>query len=205
MRKTTLFLMAFLLMGFQQTFANQPNHSNENDKEFLLNYFQENIDILRSKTADLSEEQLNFQSSDENWSILMCLEHIYLTEVALFEMVQTVLEQEATDEERGRIETTDEEILRNIVDRTARFKAPEMLHPVNTFNNAENAIEAITENRQVIFEIMEKYSIDEMRSKVADAPFGIIDGYQYLLFIAGHANRHSLQIDEIMASEEFPQ
>ncbi len=205
MRKIPLFLFAFLLLGFQQINAHQPIDPEENDKSFLLNYYQENINKLRAKTTGLSSEQLTYQPTPESWSVIMCLEHIYLTEKALVGMVAAIMEQPANPEDREQLVVTDADIMNNIVDRSARFKAPEVLHPTNTFDNAETAIEAITENRQVIFELMERYSIDEMRSKIADAPFGKIDGYQYLLFIAGHANRHSLQIDEIMASEGFPQ
>lgn len=196
--------MAFLLMGFQQAFANQPDFFRENDKEFLLNYYQENINNLRTKTANLSTEQLNFQPSGESWSILMCLEHIYLTEKALSGMVQAVLEQPANPEERENLVSTDDDIMNNIVDRSARFKAPEVLHPVSNFENAQQALAAITENRATIFELINTHSLEDMRNRVADAPFGKIDGYQYLLFIAGHAERHSLQMDEIMASENFP-
>lgn len=203
MKKIPLFLFAFLLMGFQQTKANQPIDPKENDKEFLLNYYQENIENLRAKTADLSIEQLNFQPSDESWSIIMCLEHIYLTEQSLIEMVHEVLEQPANPEEREGLIATDDEMLKTIVDRSAKFKAPEVLHPTGEFSNAEEVLAAIIENRIRIFELIESHSVDEMRSRIADAPFGKIDGYQYLLFIAGHANRHSLQIDEIMASEGF--
>jgi hypothetical protein len=204
MKKIPLFLFAFLLLGFQQTMANHPTDPEENDKEFLLSYYQRNMDNLRAKTADLSVEQLNFQPSDESWSIIMCLEHIYLTEQSLIEMVHEVLEQPANPDERESLVATDDEMLNTIVDRSARFKAPEVLHPTGLFDSAEQAIEAISDNRTRIFELIESHSIDEMRSRVADAPFGKIDGYQYLLFIAGHAERHSLQIDEIMASEEFP-
>lgn len=205
MKKIPLFLFAFLLLGFQQTMATQQNDPEENDKTFLLNYYQENINNLRAKTASLSTEQLNFQSTPESWSVLMCLEHIYLTEKALAGMVQAVLEQPANPEERENLVSTDDDIMKNIVDRSSKFKAPEVLHPVSEFENAGQALEAIIENRGKIFQLIDNHSVEDMRNRVADAPFGKIDGYQYLLFIAGHAERHSLQIDEIMASEGFPQ
>lgn len=204
MRKIPLFLFAFLLLGFQQIHAHQPNEPEENDKSFLLNYYQENINMLRAKTTNLSAEQLTYQPTPESWSVIMCLEHIYLTEKALADMVTAVMEQPANPEDREQLVATDDDIMNNIVDRTAKFKAPEVLHPSSEFMNAEQALEAIIENRAKIFQLIDKYSVEDMRNRVADAPFGKIDGYQYLLFIAGHANRHSLQIDEIIASEGFP-
>lgn len=204
MKKIPLFLFAFLLLGLQQTTANQSSDPEEKDKEFLLNYYQENIDKLNAKTAELSYEQINYQPTRESWSIIMCLEHIYLTEKSLVEMVQEVFNQAANPDEREELVSTDEEMLRNVVDRSAKFKAPEVLHPTGEFSNAEELLSAIVENRAIIFELIESHSIEDMRSRITDAPFGKIDGYQYLLFIAGHAERHSLQIDEIMVSEGFP-
>jgi hypothetical protein len=205
MKKIPLLLLAFILLAFQHTMANQQNDPEENDKTFLLNYYQENINNLRAKTANLTAEQLNFQPTPESWSVLMCLEHIYLTEKALAGMVQAVMEQGANPEDREHLVSTDDEIMNNVVDRSAKFKAPEVLHPVSEFENAEQALEAILKNRGTIFKLIDSHSIEDMRNRVADAPFGKIDGYQYILFIAGHAERHSLQIDEIMASEGFPQ
>jgi len=204
MRKIPLFLFAFLLLGFQQIHAHQPNDPEENDKSFLLNYYQENINNLRAKTTHLSAEQLTYQPTPESWSVIMCLEHIYLTEKALAERVAAVFEQPANPEDREHLVSTDDEIMNNIVDRSARFKAPEVLHPTSEFETAAEALEAIIENRAKIFQLIDKHSVEDMRNRVADAPFGKIDSYQYLLFIAGHAERHSLQIDEIIASDGFP-
>src|SRR5690606_6825782 len=109
------------------------------------NYYQENMDKLRAKTADLSYEQINYQPTRESWSIIMCLEHIYLTENSLIEMVQEVLEQPTNPDERKELVSTDEEMLKNVVDRSARFKAPEVLHPTGQFESANEALEAIIE------------------------------------------------------------
>lgn len=204
MKNTPLFLFAFLLLGFQYSMANLQSDLEENDKKFLLSYYQENIDKLRAKTADLSSEQISYQPTDESWSIIMCLEHIYLTEKSLVEMVHEVFNQAANPDERDELISTDEEMMNNMVDRSAKFKAPEVLHPTGEFSNAEEILLLIVENRAKILELIESHSVEDMRSRITDAPFGKIDGYQYILFIAGHAERHSLQIDEIMTSEGFP-
>ena len=46
---------------------------------------------------------------------------------------------------------------------------------------------------------------EDLRNHISDSPFGPVDGYQSLLFIAGHMARHTLQIEEVMQAENFPE
>ncbi|GGD84271.1 DinB family protein [Planktosalinus lacus] len=197
--------IAFLLIGFQSSNVySQKTTAEENDQSFLLEYYQQNINQLRAKTTRLSEAQLAYQPSPESWSVSMCLEHIYLTEKSLAESVQALFEQPVNPQDRELLAASDEDIMNNLVDRSAKFKAPEVLHPTGEFKTAEQALEAIIDNRAKIFQLIDAHSVEEMRNRVADAPFGKMDGYQYILFIAAHAERHRLQIDEVIASEGFP-
>jgi hypothetical protein len=37
-----------------------------------------------------------------------------------------------------------------------------------------------------------------------DGPVGKMDGYEFILFIAAHSERHVKQIDEVKADPNFP-
>lgn len=204
MKKPSLFLFTLLLFSFQHTEAVAQDANEAHDKAFLLNFYQENINNLRDQTVNLTEEQLHYKATSESWSVAQCLEHIALTENMLSEMVQAVMDQPANPEDRELLVATDDDIINGIVDRSTKFKAPEVLQPEGSYSSAEEGLVAIINNRNKIFEMIKNHSLEEMRNRVADAPAGKIDGYQYLLFIAGHAERHSKQIAEIIASEGFP-
>ena len=46
---------------------------------------------------------------------------------------------------------------------------------------------------------------DALRDHFFDHPaFGTMDGYQWILLISGHSNRHVLQINEVKADPNFP-
>ena len=45
----------------------------------------------------------------------------------------------------------------------------------------------------------------DMRAHAAQHPgFGMIDTYGWMLFLSGHTERHTLQIDEVKANPDFP-
>ncbi len=203
MKKFSL-IFTLLLFSFQLTEVTAQDSNETHDKAFLLNFYQENINTLRAQTANLTTEQLQYKPTPESWSVGQCLEHIALTEKALATMVQTVMDQPANPEDRELLGASDEEVINGVVDRSTKFKAPEVLQPAGTYTNAEEGLVEIINNRIQILQMIENNSLEDMRNRVADAPFGKIDGYQYILFIAGHAERHSKQIDEIIASEGFP-
>ncbi len=186
------------------TLCAQEGDAHVENKEFLLQYYQTTLDNLREQTAGLSEAQLQFKPDAESWSISQCLEHIVLTEEALSEMVRAVMTQPANPEDTELVKTTDDEMLAGIVDRSFKAKAPETLQPKGKYSQASHAIEELIEAREALMTLINDTSVEDMRNRIADAPFGKLDGYQYLLFVAGHTARHTAQIEEIKAMENFP-
>lgn len=174
------------------------------NKEFLLQYYQTTLDNLREQTAGLSEKQLHFKPDEDTWSVSQCLEHIVLTEKALAEMVGEVMTQPANPEDRNLLTSSDDELIAGITDRSFKAKAPEVLQPEGKYKQASQAIEELIEAREALLTLINDTSVEDMRSRIADAPFGKLDGYQYLLFVAGHTARHTAQIEEVMALDTFP-
>ncbi len=45
----------------------------------------------------------------------------------------------------------------------------------------------------------------DLRAHAADSPMGVkLDGYEWILLIAGHSERHTKQILEVKADPNFP-
>lgn len=175
-----------------------------NDKAFLLNYYRETADNLRKSVAGLSEEQLQFKPSAEAWSVSQCLEHIVATEGMIFGMIKTLLEQPGNPERRKEIKYSDGEILDMITDRSEKYKAPEILQAAGKYKDPETALRDLEKQRAEITGFIDSVSLEDLRNHVSDSPSGASDAYQSFLFIAGHTARHTLQIEEVKASENFP-
>ena len=177
----------------------------ENDKTFLLNYFQETFDRLQTLTQGLSREQLHFKPADDRWSISQCLEHIVLTERALLDNVKELGETPPNPERKDEVEITDSDLVAGLTDRSSKAQAPESLQPEGNYKNPKRAIRDLKKERKQITALLDNNSEEDLRNRVSDSFLGAMDLYQSFLFIAAHTARHTAQIEEIKSLEDFPQ
>jgi uncharacterized damage-inducible protein DinB len=198
--KNSILGILFLIAGLPLT-AQQ----NTNNNEFLLNYFEDTTENLQEEISGLSEEQMHFKPSENKWSISQCIEHIILTEKMLFEMAKTELKKPENPERKREVKFKDEDLIEGIKDRSTKARATAELTGDGQYNNPETAMAAFNEQRQIILDFIEKTPVEIFRNHISDSPFGAVDAYQSMLFIAGHTGRHTLQIEEIKASENFPE
>ncbi|PRD56852.1 DinB family protein [Sphingobacterium gobiense] len=211
--KIIAFIAAVILLygcnGQQQksntdTSQHSETTSASDDKQRIKDYFDETYQDIIQTTQGLTEEQLNFKASPEKWSVLECVEHIVITEPMLFAGVKEAMENPATPEKRSEIKLSDDEIPAMLTNRDYKATAPAEMTPVGKYKDVASALSDLEEQRNMIFANLENYSIDDMRSRVIEAPFGSIDAYQFMLFIPGHAARHTLQMEEVKADSNFP-
>ncbi|GEM_PF-139642 len=174
------------------------------NKQFIKDYFNETYQNILHATNGLTDEQLNFKPTPERWSVLECLEHIVITEPQLFEYEKAALEQPATPEKRSELKYTDDDIMTMMVDRSHKAKASAEMTPSGKYKNLQSALDDLQKQRKEILAYLENYSMEDLRNRVLEAPFGSIDAYQFMLFIPGHASRHTLQMQEVKADPNFP-
>ncbi|MEI9808855.1 MAG: DinB family protein [Bacteroidota bacterium] len=78
------------------------------------------------------------------------------------------------------------------------------LKPENTpYKSAAEALESFKQSRDKLIDYTKNTDAD-LRNHVFALPFGSIDGYQFILFISAHSNRHLQQINEVKANPAFP-
>ena len=105
--------------------------------------------------------------------------------------------------EPGRdIKKTDEAVLTMVPDRTHKAQAPEPLVPSNRFGSPEGSVKHFVESRATTESFLK--STVGLRDHVMDSPLGKLDGYEFVLFIAAHSERHTKQINEVKADPNFP-
>lgn len=204
MKNLFLILLSISSLTFGQTTEKPEKNLVFQDKEFLLNYYQQTMDNLQNSISGLSEAQMQFQASDSTWSISQCVEHIILTENMIFEMLKTNMEQPANPERRKDIVNSDEDIIAMVTNRTEKYKAPEMLQTKGKYNDPKTALKDLKNQRKEILKFIQNADIDNLRNHINDSPAGATDAYQSLLFLAGHTARHTLQIHEVKAEKSFP-
>lgn len=193
-------------MSYTVMAQNQAAETAQRDKAFLLDYYQQTLDGLQKAVNGLSEAQLKFQPAPDRWSISQCLEHIVQTEMALWGYAQKTISQAPNPERRSEIKIADDDMITGMTDRSFKAQASEELSPkeAGTYKDPTAAIDDLKEQRKELIGYIEGISLDDMRKRVSDSPFGPIDGYHSLLFIPAHTARHTLQIEEIKADPGFP-
>jgi len=213
MKKLLLLSAAFLAFSFTQRVV--PPHtlkslagghtSIQNDKAFLLDYYQQTENQLKEQLDGLNSAQLQYKPSADQWSVSQCVEHIIKTEKMLFDLAKATLAEPATPDRKGEVKVTDQQLIDGITDRSHKAEAPAELIGEGAYTDAEVALADFHAQRKVIISYLEGVSIGDLRDHIADSPFGPVDGYHSMLFIAGHTARHTLQIAGVKSNPAFPE
>ncbi len=145
----------------------------------------------------LTEEEWQSRLSPDRWSIAECAEHIAAAELPLAKFLAVSATAQPSQEERREIRGKDDFVRRFLRDRSRRDEAPERIRPKGRFATREETIRAFEERRAANLAHVRETS-DPLRDRFASHPFaGLIDGYQWVLFLAAHTDRHAEQIEEI--------
>src|SRR5687767_3680825 len=196
----------FALTGFLIliSFTKTETPLSKKDRKFALGYLKETKQRLFDNMKNLSDEQLNWRPADSIWSIANCIEHIAISEKKLFEWAIVSLQVAANPAKRTEIKQTDEAIMKMIIDRGFRAKAPVELRPTGQMGSGREALKTFIEQRDHTIGFFKKTKEDLRNHFVAHPFLGTIDTYQLLLFMTGHTLRHTLQVEEIKGNSGFP-
>ena len=197
MRKTLLIMCAAVCLGpaaFGQALT-------QADRDRGVKYLEQTRDGVIAATKDLSEAQWKFKAAPDKWSVAETLEHIALGEDYMFGYVtDTVMKAPAGAPDRD-VAKMDAMVLQLVPDRSNKRQAPPPLVPTGRWTPAETLAHFL-KSRQRTIEFMQ--TTPDLRAHVADSPLGPLDGYEWLLFIGAHSERHTKQILEVKASPDFP-
>ena len=174
------------------------------ERRFLIEELKESKIGLQKSVKGLTEEQLNFKTNEKKWSIKECLQHVALAEKNLWNIADITLKKTPNPEKKTAIKIHDEDVLTLLTTRDKKLEAPANFKPGKaTWKSTEETLDSFKEERTELIKYA-KTSTADMRNHVLQMPIGDIDAYQMLLYISAHTKRHTLQIDEIKASRDFP-
>jgi hypothetical protein len=172
----------------------------------LQQYLADTRDQVLAEAERLTDAQWSFKPGPDRWSVGDVVEHLALAEPALFDFHQKTLAAPAANAElRAKTQGKDEMIRKMIPDRSQKATAPEPLQPGNRLGGRADVLAAFKQRRARTIDHVAATNAD-MRAHViaSPGPFGELDAYQWLLFIAAHTERHLAQIREVKASAGFP-
>ena len=198
MKKFLVVLCASMLVGI----AAHGQQLTDADREKGVAYLEKTRDGVVESVKGLSDAQMNFKSGPDRWSVAQVLEHIALAEDFIFgHLTNDVLKAGPGAADRDAAKT-DAGVLARVPDRSHPLKAPEPLVPTGRWT-PEESLKHFLASREKTIEFLK--TATDLRAHVADGPTGQpLDGYEWVLLIAGHSERHTKQILEVKADPNFP-
>jgi uncharacterized damage-inducible protein DinB len=200
--KGYILLTLLVVTGLAGTLSNTTLTKKE--RKFAAGFLKDTKSDLLKSVKGLSEEQLNFKPAADQWSVKECVQHLALSEEALWGLLQSGMQQAANPEKRSELSFTDEQFIKMISSRERKVKTMEAFYPEKSkWKTMDETVEAFKKKRADLTEYV-KTTTEDLRNHVMQAPMGMIDGYQVLLLIAAHTTRHTAQINEVKADPKFP-
>ena len=172
------------------------------EKDRALQYLETTKKNVLEATKGLSEAQWNFKPAPDRWSVAQVMEHIAAAEDFIRDLVKEKVMMAPAGEAGRDVRKTDEGVLMMVPDRTTKAQAPEPLVPTNRFGSPDASIKHFVESRATTVNFLK--TTTGLRDHVADSPLGKLDGYEFVLLIAAHSERHTKQISEVKADPNFP-
>jgi hypothetical protein len=200
-----ILLLTLPLVAQAQTAAAEKSTLTVQEREAAVKYLEETRLKFLDSIKDLSDEQWKFKAAPDRWSVAEVAEHIAISEETLLKLVsQQIMKSPAAPEKKEVAKGREEMLRKALVNRGVKVQAPEMLKPTNRWATRDELVKAFNASRGQTIEYI-KTTQEDLRSHFGPHPvFKDLDAYQWLILIAGHSQRHTLQILEVKADANFP-
>src|SRR6266849_540785 len=184
--------------------AARAQDASQADKDRAVQYLESTKKGVLDATKGLSDAQWNFKIAPERWSVAQVMEHLAAAEDMIRSMTQEQVMKSPAVPLRDAEETkkADDGVLAMVPDRSHKAQAPEPLQPTNRFGSPVAAQKHFVESRAITEEYLKNAT--GLRAHLGDSPMGKLDGYEYVLLIAAHSERHTKQMVEVKADPNFP-
>lgn len=195
------------------------------DRDFAVQYLKETRQQLLDAVRNLSDAQMKFKAAPDKWSVAEIVEHLVNAENAVFGVVtQQVLKSPAPPELRTLIKEhvmkspvpvagpgtnglliKDQTVILTATNRTTRrFQAPEPVAPRGKLTAKAELLAAFDKARTRTITFVETTDAD-LRGHLAEHwVLGVLDAYQWFLFVTAHSERHLAQLNEVKNDPAFP-
>jgi hypothetical protein len=207
MMKSNLATIATALIGMVAFAAEQKLSAPEIEQ--ANTYLQEARNEVIGATKGLTPAQWKYKPAPDKWSIAEIVEHIVLAQELIDGPVWQQLASAPPAPADRDNRTVDSVVMNLLPDRSSKFQAPDPLKPTGRWTPAV-ALERFLKNDARMRELLQS---PDLRDHVVAAPplkavskgkYETMDGYQWLLAAAGHAERHVKQMLEVKADAGFP-
>ncbi|MGI8314757.1 DinB family protein [Halobacillus mangrovi] len=153
----------------------------------------EKRDHVLSFVEEISLDEAKKKPSEDRWSILEVLEHLFLMEQLIVHQIEQALK-------RGDQQQTSDKPIHQTTNRKYKVEAPESVQPKGQFKNLEDAKEGLKKTREATLFLIHNKDTETLKNRVFPHPaFGEMNLAQWIEFIGWHEIRHLDQMKEVKA------
>lgn len=170
----------------------------------LSDKIRSNTGKLHASYSSLNERQIHFKLTDNCWSVLECLEHIYLIDKAVLGALTGITNENTPD--NTRTELFGEEKLEKLLVKGRSFKvpAPDFVKPRGKFGSLTDAKEHIEAITSKLIEHINSYPVEQDVRTYKHPILGYMTPTDWIHFMVSHTERHMHQIEELKTNALFP-
>ena len=172
------------------------------ERQKALAYLGETQNAVAEAVRGLSDAQLTFKPAPDRWSVAEVMEHVALVEDLFTNNIREQLLKAPVTTAANNAKQLDATVVAKSTDRTTKYRAPDPVAPTGRWN-AQASLDHFAASRQQTVSYLK--STPDLRAHIVTHPaFGPLDGYEWVLAIAAHTERHTKQILEVKADPGFP-
>ena len=181
----------------------------KSDRERTLSELHASRKQFLDAIAGLSQAQWTYKTAPDRWSIAEVAEHIiaaedYIGSLATKQIMTTPVDAAKAEQRKPALAKMDEGLLTMLLDRSQKANAPGEIVPKGIYKTPKDAADAFKVARDKTLEYV-RTTNDALRDHFTTPFPGFeMDGVQALLMIAGHNERHVLQMLEVKQSPGYP-
>ncbi len=186
-------------------YAQEEGKLSQAEKTEIAEYMASAWDKLEKSVSDLNASQWSYKPADSVWSIAEIAEHLEKSETELF---NTVNQQSGTANTKPvnaeEVEAKTKMVMHAITSRDQKFKTRPNLEPTGKYATPEDFLVSFKKLRQKTLDYSQQTEDALRHHFVPFGPLGELDGYQILMFMTGHLERHRQQIEEVKGNPNYP-
>jgi len=175
----------------------------EPEREVALGLLTRSRQVVLDAAAGVTETQATWQPYAERWSVRQYVEHLAISDDALVAMIRKCLDGPVVEETPEAKEARLAKIRATVMPRGVN-KAPESLKPDGRFASLADAVAGFLAARERTMEFARHTQDDLHRHFFPHTVLGPMNGYEWLIANARHAESHAGHIRELRAMDEFP-
>lgn len=185
-----------------------PSYLSEPEFHEARLYIEQCLDGLLGSVKLLTPAQWDFQPAPERWPVAQVVAHVIAVQELVISRLQRDLAGAPAPPPQQDHAIVDSIVMNGFPNRLMKFPSP--LPPPSSLDKTE-CVRRYIDNCAALIAMLD--STPGLREHVLDSPplkavsrgaYSVMDGYQWILAAAAHAERHTKQILELIADASFP-